>query len=33
MRTTGTKSRTGSYGRLLCSTLSVAIDDELATSV
>ena len=32
-KTTGTKSLTGSYGSLLCSTVSVAIEDELVTSV
>ncbi len=30
---TCTKSRTGSYGSLLCSTLSVAIEEELVATV
>jgi hypothetical protein len=33
IKTTGTKSRTGSYGSVLCSMLSVAIEDELVTSI
>ena len=32
-RTTWTKSLLGSYGSLLCSTLSVAIDEELVAIV